>query len=313
MYNKEFPIYVINLERSTDRLADIDGRLKKLELNYKTIKAIDGKALTSTQRKEHSSNMCNTFCTDSMIGCFLSHSKAWETVIKNKDEYALILEDDCELISSFNKEAYNVLNEVQEIDPEWDFIYGGYFLNLFSDTSEKNKLQYVFKPDKLVGFHCYFISLKGAYKLRKYVMEKDGAKNHVDLTFLNQRHHFSRYASKLKLGEQAATAEQSTQIDTSYPVTFNTLIKNTKFTDVDLTYLFQAPVGQVMSIPVNLYLIIYIISLILLASGLPLVSKKNIFIVIYSFLLIELVLNVKNIKHILTYFVIAHLVLFCRK
>ncbi|CAK0746964.1 glycosyl transferase, family 25 [Gammaproteobacteria bacterium] len=306
------PIYVINLDRSPGRLTDISKNLNSLNLPYKRVRAIDGKQLSRNDTKEHASFLCNNFCTPSMIGCFLSHAKAWSTVIKNKDPYALILEDDCKLIPEFRTECSKMIEEVNRVDPEWDFVYGGYFLNLFKDTAKKDEYNTIFIPGNMVGFHCYFISLKGAHKLKKHILGEKGVTNHVDLEFTKKKHLFNVYACKIKLGYQNASPEQSTQMSNSYPVTLNTIAKQFKLTDIDMSFIMQAPIGQVMGIPINLYIILYVIFLVLLASVIP-VNKKTMWIGLYTFFGIEFILNTNNIVPILTYIGLAHAILFRRK
>ena len=92
-------IYVINLKKDKERLHQIDNYFSKYNLNYKRIDAIDG-----LQIKDNKFNFLEKYgyklnlkrelkCGE--IGAAKSHFKAWKEILENKDNYSLILEDDC--------------------------------------------------------------------------------------------------------------------------------------------------------------------------------------------------------------------------
>jgi GR25 family glycosyltransferase involved in LPS biosynthesis len=92
----DLPIYWINLKRSEDRRNYMIEEFNKYNItNHTRIDAIDGKELDiDLFNNEH--NVCSKRkMTISEIGCSLSHIKAIKTAYDNKDEYAIIMEDDC--------------------------------------------------------------------------------------------------------------------------------------------------------------------------------------------------------------------------
>ena len=68
-------VFVINLDKDTKRLKQFDSYMKPNNINYERFNAIDGKKV---QRSDKLSEYCNTFCTDGMKGCALSHRSLWE-------------------------------------------------------------------------------------------------------------------------------------------------------------------------------------------------------------------------------------------
>ena len=84
--------YVINLDRSTERLELISSQLSNQKINVKRIPAIDGIELNID--KEADDSMCKSEMGRSIqpgeVGCFLSHIKALETFISSKSDIAAI-------------------------------------------------------------------------------------------------------------------------------------------------------------------------------------------------------------------------------
>ena len=92
-------IIVISLKNSK-RISKLKKRLKEIKVNYKIIEGIDGKLykkknkLKSIYDKESTLKNIGRELADSEIGCAASHLKAYNYVIKNKIEQAIIMEDD---------------------------------------------------------------------------------------------------------------------------------------------------------------------------------------------------------------------------
>lgn len=86
--------YVINLDRSAERLAHMSEQLLALEIPFERIGAVDGSALVQSVLDAHRPMLPGT------IGCFLSHRKVWQRLIESGETHALVLEDDAKLSSS---------------------------------------------------------------------------------------------------------------------------------------------------------------------------------------------------------------------
>lgn len=90
-------IFVINLQRSPDRLANIEAQLSALKLPFTRIEAIDGKLLgvkdSCIDPYRFRLNQGRE-CRAGEVGCAESHRKAWKEALKHNEPYSLILEDD---------------------------------------------------------------------------------------------------------------------------------------------------------------------------------------------------------------------------
>ena len=117
--NENFELYVINLDRSKDRWAKINGHLTGYGLLAQRISAVDAKALPFEALQKHYNSEMNR--TDffiglkpAEIGCFLSHRKALKAFLNDsKKPFAIILEDDVEFVvhpQAFCEQWLEVLN-----------------------------------------------------------------------------------------------------------------------------------------------------------------------------------------------------------
>lgn len=90
--------YVINLARSLDRRAHITAELKKTGLDYKIITAVDGRELDLHDSTLIDSSLLarNSFPVGT-AGCALSHLRAYQKIVADGLEEALVLEDDVTL------------------------------------------------------------------------------------------------------------------------------------------------------------------------------------------------------------------------
>ncbi|MEG2725303.1 MAG: glycosyltransferase family 25 protein [Kiritimatiellia bacterium] len=94
--------YLINLDRSTERLAAAEAQLRTAQIVYERVSAVDGRALTFRERRRACSygrflliNSCLPL--PGIIGCALSHLEVYRRMIAEQIPYALILEDDVKL------------------------------------------------------------------------------------------------------------------------------------------------------------------------------------------------------------------------
>lgn len=97
--------YLINLDRSEDRLAKMQVQFDSYNLNFTRVAAVDGKTLTAEQLSKlvDSVQIWEIPLPASEIGCFLSHKKCLELIAHGEDEYAAIFEDDVTLSKECTK------------------------------------------------------------------------------------------------------------------------------------------------------------------------------------------------------------------
>ncbi|MBS1175556.1 MAG: hypothetical protein H6R05_1687 [Burkholderiaceae bacterium] len=136
--------YVINLDRSPDRLNNMEARLANMPFEWQRISAVDGSLLPellSSEVDERNYERCHGKpIARAEVGCYLSHIRALKVFLQSANEYALILEDDAFPADDFPQVLYKLLS----ITPQWDVV-------------------------KLSGFHRAYpikcIELDGKYKL----------------------------------------------------------------------------------------------------------------------------------------------------
>lgn len=99
-------ILVINLDEERGRFRSISSQLEELGLSCRRVAAVDGSQLTRAERDAAYSPSLNerTYYKDlspGEIGAYLSHIRAWRTIVDEGLDQAVILEDDCVLDASF--------------------------------------------------------------------------------------------------------------------------------------------------------------------------------------------------------------------
>lgn len=95
----ELQTFVINLDRSTDRLERISQRLQQLGLPFTRVSAVDGRQLGERERGEAIDEatfqrLHGMTSLPGELGCYLSHVKVMHAFLATDAEAALILEDD---------------------------------------------------------------------------------------------------------------------------------------------------------------------------------------------------------------------------
>lgn len=116
-------ILLINLARSAARLEECKKALNSQELDFVRIDAIDGNKLSQVDLAQHYSYQSNLQryhkdLNKGEIACYLSHRKAWQHIVDNDLDFAVILEDDFELIGNLSQ-AITATNSIQL---NWDYI-----------------------------------------------------------------------------------------------------------------------------------------------------------------------------------------------
>jgi GR25 family glycosyltransferase involved in LPS biosynthesis len=112
-------VYVINMDKDTERMHKISRNLQEYGIKYKRVSAIEGKKLSPKELHENTTALCRAvLCTKGIIGSGMSHMNVWKTIAESKEKWHLILEDDVE----FNKDSIRMLenlnNHLQNNDIE---------------------------------------------------------------------------------------------------------------------------------------------------------------------------------------------------
>ncbi len=125
-----WPIHVINLDRSVARRDAIEEEMQRLGFPFRRFSAIDGAELDRTRVKElpvqpeHA--IIKKPLTRAEIACYLSHIAVWKEIAQGDHPAAFVFEDD----ATFEKDAAVVLQEIARRTPDWDI------LKLYSDKTK---------------------------------------------------------------------------------------------------------------------------------------------------------------------------------
>uniref|UniRef100_A0AC34FP20 Uncharacterized protein n=1 Tax=Panagrolaimus sp. ES5 TaxID=591445 RepID=A0AC34FP20_9BILA len=115
-------IYLINLKRRPERLQKMSSIMQHLGIEFEVFEAIDGTALPSEvlASLRFLPGYEDPFSKRPMkfgeIGCFLSHYKIWENVVKN---------DDVRFAENSTIELSKMIEDIMKTHLEWDLIYLG--------------------------------------------------------------------------------------------------------------------------------------------------------------------------------------------
>lgn len=100
------PIFLINLDKSTEKMEFMKKQLTRLKLNYERISAVCGADLSAADIDAVYSSILNKTryhrnLTVGEIGCYMSHRHAWKRICDNNIEFAIVLEDDVNIEKNF--------------------------------------------------------------------------------------------------------------------------------------------------------------------------------------------------------------------
>lgn len=249
-------VFVINLPKRTDRWEQVKKAFEYTGLDLNRWEATDGKTLSPDYVRQVTSTFCNYFCSNSMIGIWLSHYKLWKHIAENNLTNVLILEDDAKPVENFNEKFNKYWTNMPS---NWDIIFLGCFQCDGSTSGKRDNIngnKHLFIPDFPAGMHGYMISNAGAKKL---VRELKDVEYHIDI-FLSS-HVFNipgknvqMYGFKPYLIYQDTTSESDNQGHTHLLLTklvqiaekpcqlpwstsMNSQIYNIRFYDIPITHL----------------------------------------------------------------------------
>lgn len=165
-------IYLMNLKRRPDRLKTFLNKYKVSDLSsYPLVKydAVDGSELdisnvplselakaellqleTTGFRTKHYQ------LTKGAIGCYLSHLKIWENILKNGYTTALIFEDDADIPPDLLE---RMREEMVHIPDDWDIVLFGYLCSQCYQHPNYNKVE------RFMLTHCMLIKSSAIRKI----------------------------------------------------------------------------------------------------------------------------------------------------
>ena len=182
--NVEFPpMFVLNLDRASDRWAQVQKQMSEQGLEVERLSAVDGKKLTDAEMQTHSTKMAAFLQPRGVIGCYLSHKKFWQMVVDRNLDSAIIFEDDVRLVDNFKDTLRNYLERLRvegnkpydvlllgaigRVHPEGRDNLGSMFFSNYIGGKRKREVlsPFLYKPRRPAGTHAYMVSNAGARRL----------------------------------------------------------------------------------------------------------------------------------------------------
>lgn len=252
--NKHFSkVYVINMEKDVHRMAEISTMLNQEGIHFERFEAINGSKLPKHQKDSSVTPICNVLCTNSIIGCGLSHLTLWRKVAEEDLRNALILEDDMFFVDDYRE----VLDKaMQQLPEDWDIMYLGCmglcekskkydnpFMSIFhllKTVNNKYESENIFVPEFPVALHAYAISNAGSKKLIDMI---DKVNYHIDFEIAVRQQNLNIYSCHPNIAYQRSEDSNITKL--GFPRVLNKFIYN--FRDdknFRYTYFFNLPIMQ---------------------------------------------------------------------
>uniref|UniRef100_A0A8U7P817 procollagen galactosyltransferase n=1 Tax=Corvus moneduloides TaxID=1196302 RepID=A0A8U7P817_CORMO len=167
-------VFLINLQRRSDRRARMLRTLQELGISPKLVEAVDGRALNSSQVEALGVRMLPGYrdpfhgrpLTRGEVGCFLSHFRVWQEISERGLARSLVFEDDLRFEVFFRRRLTELMEQLEEAGIDWDLIYLGR-KRLEPERSERGVpgVRQLLRPGYSYWSLGYALSLRGARKL----------------------------------------------------------------------------------------------------------------------------------------------------
>lgn len=157
---------VINLDRSSDRLAHVTAEFSRAGVPFERIQAVDSAMACTVEFAP---------LTAAEIACFLSHRKCWQIVAGGSEPYAAIFEDDI----VFGEKASGLLLNEDWIPGDADVIKLETFLSPVKIARNHTPVRGGYSLARLIGTHVgsagYIVSKNAAARLLSGTTRLKGA------------------------------------------------------------------------------------------------------------------------------------------
>lgn len=112
------PVFLINLDRSPDRLAFMQEQARRIGLAFERVRAVNGSAVPDFLREQFAAS--GDILADGEIGCYASHLVLSDRIVREGWPCALVLEDDVELMPELVEMAEAAARSAPQ---GWDYIH----------------------------------------------------------------------------------------------------------------------------------------------------------------------------------------------
>jgi glycosyl transferase family 25 len=160
-------VYVINLDRSPERLDHMKDQLGRIGIPFVRVAAVDATLMTKEEIGEFRSSVFKAYRSHpweaAQIGIFLSHQKVWARIASGNDDFSAVFEDDVHL----SDRIATLLTNSEWIDRSMDIVR-------FETTQQAMKLGSV--PVSEIDHMKVFKLRSSAWGTAGYVIRRDVAR-----------------------------------------------------------------------------------------------------------------------------------------
>jgi GR25 family glycosyltransferase involved in LPS biosynthesis len=124
----DYNIYLINMDKSTERLSFMSSQLQSLSLPFIRQPGVDGKThdFSSLYDENYSTKHNGGPLSPVELGCALSHRHAIEKIAQGENAFGIVLEDDVELPQHFKEIIESLIQKHSQGITSWDYIAFNY-------------------------------------------------------------------------------------------------------------------------------------------------------------------------------------------
>lgn len=172
-------VFVINLDRNSDRLTNVERLAAHFGLDFERFSAVNGKLLPEAFIDEVISRRRNfdekfSLLKPGEIGCALSHLDIYQKIIDNGLELALILEDDIE----FDENLIRFISDFENCDVSFDLLLLGYYgveINKDSEHCQSGAILSLWNRIKINSDFNVGVPVHTLWTTMGYIVSKEGA------------------------------------------------------------------------------------------------------------------------------------------
>lgn len=166
MSSANYQVWVINLANATGRLKRVESLLAQQNIVFERLEAVNGAELEQATidkfYQEKGFGGYHKKLNNGEIGCYLSHRKAWQQVIDRNLDFAVILEDDFQLLG----DLADTIETISHISQPWDYIKLANWKDRRTQHALSLKNKQLVTYDKVPAHTCaQIVSFSGAKKL----------------------------------------------------------------------------------------------------------------------------------------------------
>jgi glycosyl transferase family 25 len=168
------PVFVINLDRSPERLAEFSRRCGDAGISFERFRGIDGTDLPDRLKPYFcdSAGKIVSPLKPAEIGCYASHIGMWQRIVDLGIPAAVVCEDDAMLPDGF---AGILDGIVSELPASWDMVLLANPTRAACRPIGRSLIRYSRIPG---GLGCYLMSRSGAFKMLHPVTPRMWASDH---------------------------------------------------------------------------------------------------------------------------------------